>query len=349
MFTKNIYLLYPSGYCGTYLNWILHKSELDTACNTVDNPINKGSNDTALTNMYGGPNTAHLHRKTPSHQTFYHHLRWVLYNKPDKPRIYSIGAYGDSEEYSLRPAYAIQFISRYDPQSFFINLHHGGDDDVAKIGALNSLHKWPVSFVASKLTWLDHQVDGTLDHTKIDLSVRNQFVDRWRQDFYNNGPLNKEEVNINLEKGKLWFETRRAYSPNEILPEEYLVPDINIVWENFVEYSLLDILQDNFVDKFEQDILKSNIGNFDFSHAKKFHHEYVASQYNATWLTDIKKFRLTSELTDFLLYSNLSQAFIVEEVLPFIPKDVTWRDMTTEDIVNKFYLRSRGVGAPGSC
>lgn len=336
MFKKNIYLLYPSGYSGTYLNWILHKSEIDSSATTVDNPIHKGTDDTALTNKFGGPSTAHLHRKTPSHQTFFHHLRWVLFNKPKDNRIYSIGTYSDSEEYSIRPAFAMQFILRYDPNCFFINIHHGNNQDAVKYGALNSLHKWPISFVAST-TWMDHQVDGTIDHTKIDLNVRNLFVERWRKDFYINAPMNREEVNINLTKGQYWFETRRHYSPNEILEEEYLIPSQEEAWKNFAEFSLSDILDSTFVDKFEKIINDSDLGIYNFDYAKKFHHQYVQSQYNANWFTDISEFRRTGKLTEFLLYSNLSQAFIVEEILPFIPDNVDWKTISTESLVEKFY------------
>jgi len=332
MFKKNIYLLYPAGYCGTYINWALHRSEQTMSATTVDNPINTNSNSLSELGGYG---SAHRHIKSPSHQTFYHHLRWMLYNRPTDTRIYSLGVF-DSDDYGTRAAFAMQFILRSDPECFFINLHHGNDLDTKKYGAINNLHKWPVSFVANKF-WKQHHIDGTRDDTVIDLAVRNNLIEYWASEFPMNGPMNRNEVEINLNNGRAWFEIRHDRNPNEIKREEYLTPDSTDAWQNFCEFDIKDILQPNFVDHLEQAIAKSNTGTYDFSYVRKFHDTYVANQQSAQWFADIENFRRTGQCSKYLLHSNLTQAFVVEEVLPHVPKDVDWKTLTTLELVDRFY------------
>jgi len=46
---KNIYLIYPPGYSGSYVSWCLSKSEAGSKDTTVDDPINPTNNT-----KYGG-------------------------------------------------------------------------------------------------------------------------------------------------------------------------------------------------------------------------------------------------------------------------------------------------------
>jgi hypothetical protein len=44
MLHKNVYLIYPPGYSGSYLSWCLSKSEKDLSTITVDDPLNISDN-----------------------------------------------------------------------------------------------------------------------------------------------------------------------------------------------------------------------------------------------------------------------------------------------------------------
>ena len=60
MLIKNVYILYPAGWGGTFIDWAINASDVDNSKFTVANPVTV--NTTAET---GGAGTAHLHKKIP--------------------------------------------------------------------------------------------------------------------------------------------------------------------------------------------------------------------------------------------------------------------------------------------
>ena len=40
MLQKNVYILYPPGYCGSYINWAIHASDKELQKITVKDPLN---------------------------------------------------------------------------------------------------------------------------------------------------------------------------------------------------------------------------------------------------------------------------------------------------------------------
>lgn len=333
MFNRNLYFLYPAGYMGTYLSWVLHKSEVSSADTTINWPINTVADPNS---KEGGFGTAHLHIKSPTHLGFDHMIRWILFNKPQNPQIFTMSCcrYTNSD-YRKRPEFAIQYMSRFDPLASFVNIHADDDMDSIKFGCLNTLSKWPIYFKATGV-WLDFGFDSAKDDTVIDLSIRNFFIKNWKDKFPTNAKTaNREEVKINLDNGQKFFDVRHSNNPIEVPESQYLVPTIDDVWKNVHEFTLKDIMSDNFIDLVETRL--GHTGTYDFTYAKKFHPTYVEHQVNLQWFKDINAFRESGVLTDYLLKTNLAQAFVVEEL--DIPAGYDWESRSTEELVKLFYKK----------
>ena len=83
MQTKNVYILFPAGYSGTYLSWCLDKSELSSKDIIIDDPINKIKSD-----KYGGSGTCHQYHRYPTHGSIDHVMSWLILNQPKDKRYY---------------------------------------------------------------------------------------------------------------------------------------------------------------------------------------------------------------------------------------------------------------------
>ena len=57
MLKRNVYITYPAGYMGTYINWMLSVSEKNKKTSTVLQPLTNSNN-------------AHNHLKIPTHLSF---------------------------------------------------------------------------------------------------------------------------------------------------------------------------------------------------------------------------------------------------------------------------------------
>ena len=88
MLDKNIYLIYPPGYSGSYLSWCFSKSEIDLAESTVDDPLNIYNNK-----KYGGTGTSHLHYRIPTHSTIKEVMYWLILNQPKEKKIFLINGW----------------------------------------------------------------------------------------------------------------------------------------------------------------------------------------------------------------------------------------------------------------
>ena len=88
MQAKNVYILFPAGYSGTYLSWCLDKSESSVSINTVDDPINKTKSD-----KYGGAGTCHIYQRHPTHGSIDHIMSWLILNQPKDKRNYLINVW----------------------------------------------------------------------------------------------------------------------------------------------------------------------------------------------------------------------------------------------------------------
>ena len=91
MLQKNVYVVYPAGYHGSYVKWAIEVSDLDRRAVTVLDPLNRTSSVS-----HGGPGTSHGHVRIPTHQGFDAHTSWVIRNRPTDPTVYIINPSGDN-------------------------------------------------------------------------------------------------------------------------------------------------------------------------------------------------------------------------------------------------------------
>jgi hypothetical protein len=291
MINKNIYILYPAGYTGTYLNWIIQKSEKSRAQFTVDDPISVDKN-------------AHQHIKIPTHQSLTKTLAWTIYNKPPVGTIFSINVYNDPDDFIVRAAYAVQTILRFDPNPVIINIHDDNNPDIRKFAALNMVKKWPLFLDAVGVWHNDYNPFKDADRTRaFDWLLRN-----WETLILNNPPLNREEVKWNLDKHRQWVNIRHTKAPNEVTHDQYCIP--TEIPDTVYDLSVKSTVDEDFIDQVERMLISANCGDFNFEHVRKFHPTFVKNQENTQWFNDIAVFRQTGVVSDFLNSHLLSQVFV---------------------------------------
>jgi hypothetical protein len=288
---KNIYILYPAGYTGTYLNWIINRSEKSSATVTVDNPISNDKN-------------AHQHIKIPTHQSLSKTLTWIIYNKPKFGKIFPINVFENQDDFNVRAAYAVQTILRFDPDPVIINIHDNNDPDIQKFAALNMVKKWPLFLDAAGVWHNNYNPFKDIDRAR----AFSWLLENWKSLIPNNPPLNRNEVLWNLDKHKKWFNLRNAKSPEEVTCDQYCIP--SEIPRSVYDINVKHTVEENFIDLVENILISSDCGNFNFDYVRKFHSIFVKSQENTQWFVDIDIFRKTGLVTDFLNDHLLSQVFV---------------------------------------
>lgn len=326
MLTKNIYILYPPGYSGSYIHWAISKSDVDLTNLTVDDPLNKHANE-----KFGGAGTAHLHTRIPTHQDSLRHLIWVALNRPTENKIYLINChkYADSpDKRSVEDA--IKSILQLDPNPVFIIIHDTDDMDVRKYGSLNTITKWPIFFKANQQIAIEHQFDSF--NCKDSIDARNLFVNRYEYIFPYSSPLNMKKMERKMRWYKQWYTVRNTFNGHEVNEDTYLLPKETL--EHVYSISVRDIVSDKFLAWFENFTAMSQSSNYNTSYVNSYHSNYVDAQDNFKWFAEIVEFRKTYQLTDFLRSHSLIQAFIIMEVKHLLPPEYNWQSKTIDEIID---------------
>jgi hypothetical protein len=308
MLNQNIYIIYPAGYMGTYINWMLSVSEKQQNANTVLNPLTEST-------------TAHNHLKIPTHLGWAGLLTWIAYNRPTNNRIYALNCSRHSD-YHLTPEYAIQNIMRIDDNPVFINCHDSGDLDQMKFGTLNMFTKWP-TFVSAMLVWQHNKYNPATDFDTI--RARNWLLDHWTELNPGNLPINPDIVLYNLKGHRNWYNIRKETAPLEITPDQYLIPAM--MSESLLDVSLHDIVSPEFPSKIQSWVESIELGDWNFDHAINYHSIYVTAQDNLKWFDSITQFRTSRTVNPWLLKNAMSQAFLLmefprEEIEPLLENPI---------------------------
>jgi hypothetical protein len=325
MLTKNIYILYPPGYFGTYVHWCISKSEEDLAELTVDDPMNKSDNT-----EFGGKGTAHLHTRVPTHQSLHAHLIWVAYNKPVEKKIYLINAknYGNAPM-GATPEWAISSIIRIDPDPVIIVINDGGSMDARKFGSLNTITKWPIFYKANQVIENDYKFDSFNCNDSIE--DRNKFVEKFSAILPYSTHIDQSKLNMIIKDYETWYTVRNTHNGHEVNEETYIPPTSNI--PNLFTISLTDISSPQFPNWFDQFLNKINAGKFNTDYIKGFHQNYIDAQDNLQWFNEIEEFRKNFILTEYLKSHSLIQAFIIMELRLLLPNSYDWKSKSIDEIV----------------
>jgi len=336
MLTKNVYILYPPGYSGTYLRWALTISDQDFFPNTIKNPVNRDA-----AGKFGGVGSAHQHIRIPTHQILDEHIHWVLYNRPTEKLIYLLNC----DDHMMLDT--IASIIRYDPDPAFIVLHNNNDYDVAAYGAINLTLKWPLwlewRIRRVGILWPDLDINSISDNIRFRNHVALNFS-MFRQLCFRD--IEQVRDHIDGSRFRQWYDFRNARNPHEVNEENYLVrrsPIENDVYylncKDVVSLKLPSILSE-INEKF------SYSDNFNVDYITQFQPSYIPTQPTIQWFESIKQWRETKQLDSFLLSHSMIQGLVVKEILESdaLPNDITNIDdgkfytMPIEELNNEYRM-----------
>lgn len=322
---KNIFFLFPPGYSGNYLQWIINISEASKTEFTVKNPL--------LPN-----GTSHAFIRKPTHMGLFNILTWIVKNQPTAPQTYVVYA-NTGPSWSDHPAHAAYRILKCYPDALIVNIHAANDDE-AKVAALNSYTKWT--------TWIYDQVatapvqEHTFDweggkNGIISIGDRNWLFDNWRKFFtINDQPFNWEELTYNIDGFKRWYKVREELEPAETDTEQFNNFE-TFPTDNIFDLSLGELYSPDFfkTTKFITWAESQHAGKFDWDYARSYHQTYLDAQDNLRWFTDVAIMREQKSVSTWLLKHTLGQAFVLEEVTDQLAQVDSWREKPTEQVLTE--------------
>lgn len=332
MLLKNIYILYPAGYSGTFLNWSISSS---CSLSIVNDPMN--TNDSL---QYGGVGTAHQHTKIPTHQSIKEHLAWCITNRPNDKRIYCI----NTNDYNLSAT--LDAIARTDSDPCIIIIHNNNDYDTTVYGWLNCLLKWPVylhlNLRASEIrnttlginynapTWNYQDLDNI--DLRNDIALNKLFLLNVKL-----SPVtehNRAAVEVDHTEYLDWYAVRHQHHPHEVNLDYYISKPID--WQNVYQISCKDIVLPGFVDWLEHFFSVSQVvDRYDTSVVTDTHKKYVSMQHNAQWEKEIDHWRSTGHLSKFLLGHQAIQGFVLKDMFDSLKINTSAHEANLE--WKKFY------------
>lgn len=312
MFRKNFHLLYPAGYNGSYINWILHRSERDQRIGTVDDPLT-------------GKGTSHQHLRVPTHQGILNHMCYMIKCQPGY-RVYPSNVRDPAPLHHETTVFAASWIARFDPDPVIINIYDG-DDDVWKFGSINAWTKWPVQWTSQDV-WFPGRYNPWSDTDT--LNARNWLVENWRDWCRRNPIMNPDALDWVLARYREWIEVKRPWCPEEMSEEYFVIPQS--VPQHLYQICLRDIYQNDFVDRLASIIDHTDSGDFDWSHCRNYHSHWLTTQQNFAWFADVTAFREQHAVADWLLANPLTEAFLLDEIQQQLPPD--WQAHSTRDLLS---------------
>jgi hypothetical protein len=299
MLIKNVYILYPAGYSGSYVNWAINISDANLQIDTVKDPLNQ-----SVSTTFGGVGTTHHHVRVPTHQSYPEHINWVVYNRPATPRIYLINIQDGSGEFEIAS------ILNQDPTGVFIRIHDNNDTLINSYGFINCVTKWPTYFMASTAHRLEQLTFDPFNCSK-DRIARSVFFEYLTT--RSSHPVDRKMLERYLAGSAAWFYQRNKYQPHEVNESTYIT---NIsVTDRIFELSCLDVASVEFLNIFENIMIQSQISdNFDLSYVTQFHNNYIKAQPNLEWITSIKKWQQSGNLDDYLISHSVVEACLIREI-----------------------------------
>ena len=328
MLTKNIYLIYPPGYSGSYVSWCIYKSELDTSDQTIDNPINVSSDK-----KYGGYGTAHLHHRIPTHTNIEQLMYWLILHKPTDKKVFLVNA--PESHYVTSVSRTINHILNFDRDPVIIQIT-GSDTIMKAVANLNAVTKWPLFFDIQ-----GHNKKFNINFEKVDTTfhTRNICVNHFDVIFDLSHPINFDNIDdkslsyvLHREFYTNWYTIRNSNNPHEVNNTQYIEPIFKP--EHFYNLDLSKIYRLDFAST-----LKSMVdiaGDFDFSYVNNFHHNYIECQQHLQFIVDFENFKNNKILSEYLLSNPLSQAMVILSIKDKLPPKYDWESKSLQEIVKVY-------------
>lgn len=309
MLQKNVYILYPPGYSGSYINWAINAADRDQAQYTVSNPVNI---TTSL--QLGGSGTSHLHTRIPTHQSIQQHLTWVLYNKPQDYRVYIINV-GDHDI-----CQAISTLCQYDTTGVFINIHHNNDEDIDSYGTINCVTKWPTFMEVSLHTKTSNSrfysgLPKNFDpyNCSNDIAFRNQVVKTQQKMFRHSNPIDMTKLEATIKNTTDWFKIRNLRQPHEVNETMYVArPDLT---DRIFEINCKSIASQEFISWFRDFMQLSSVStDWSLDPIIDVHNCYISSQTNLQWFDSIANWKQTGKLDQYLTSHSIIEAQVLATI-----------------------------------
>jgi len=325
MLNRNLWMIWPTGYYGSYIHWLICKCEKDLSATTVDSPFfDNGS--------------AHAHIKNPPHHTIEYQIQSILRNRYPNGTIYPVGVKSNVTFNSANNNWMKSFDNtifwilrseRDDP--VIINIHNHDNIYQTKLAAINVYHKehWIVT------EFPDDSGYKPFSDSNI-LRARNYLVDKWKSFYpYQNKQLSVETVE----------QYREVYNSGNLLRHklesyEYNIADnwIAATGKHLYNIRLDEILCDTFIEKLADIMDKAAIGEFDWSKCDDIHREFLARQQPHIQITNdlymqARDLIYRHSLDDNILYSALAIDTLLEEK-GYLPDD--WQILPLQRIVEAY-------------
>lgn len=346
MLQKNVYIVYPAGYHGSYVKWAIEVSDLDRRAVTVLDPLNRSSSSS-----HGGPGTSHGHVRIPTHQGFDDHVSWVIRNRPASPTVYIINPSGDDM------CQIIAQLLAQDPAGIIITINDGNNRITQSYGRINCVTKWPTFMpatdAASATSNKKFKFHKDFDPfncagdrlfrngmvTDINLLTQNVL------DFSTESrPLNFEDLGNWISRHDNWYQVRNQYQPHEVNETTY-IPKIDYK-NRLYQLNITDIPSDKFLSQLQDILTTSEISsNFNLDVVNNYHRDYILAQPNLQWFDSFAHWDQTGELDNYLLSHSIIEAEIIREIMHqcHVRFDLTELDHMKWQY---FYMQTRGPGWP---
>ena len=330
MIKKNVYIVYPAGYHGSYIKWAIEVSDIDRRKITVLDPLNRKSST-----KLGGVGTSHGHARIPTHQSFDGHTAWVIRNRPEDKIVYIIGPSTSCQDTYCN--YLVQLLLQ-DPTGIIIAINDGNDSVAQSYGRINAVTKWP-TFMACAPPYVNDETFGIHKNFNPfdcanDRLFRNSMITTINDlntnayDFSTPaGALNFEYLDQKIAWWRWWYEVRNRYQPHEINEKTY-VSQLDYT-DRLYQFNITDIPSNKFLSQLQDILIKTEISdNFDLDVVKKYHTDYISAQPNLQWFKSFAHWDQTGELDDYILSHSIIEAEILREIMHrcHIRFDVTEED-----------------------
>ena len=334
MITKNVYVIYPPGYHGSYVKWALESADCDVAVDFVKNPTNLKTGST-----FGGVGTSHLHSRIPTHQGLIEHQIWINLNRPQNANVYLINSVnsanfqgdGDANANGWLTGAIAQLLCQ-DRSGIIIYLHDNDDPDIRAYGRINCSTKWPIFFEAHA-AMTGREIHPTFDSSACsqDRLFRNYLVERDKPSGL--GLISMASLNRRLANRQAWYDIRHKHQPHEVNEESYLV-DIDTTDRIFdIRCDTVPTL--DFYEIIENLLIKSNISTqFDITNLRNAHASYIAAQPNLCWFSEVAQWRNTGRLSSYLCSHSAIHAELIRLMRIERPKALpeNWQNLDIQHI-----------------
>lgn len=326
--------MYPAGYHGNYLKWAIEVSDLDLKNNVPLNPINY-NNDT----KFGGSGTSHYNLRFPTHTSTHRIVAWQLRHKPNHSKIYLInsGTSSSREDNFNRLIRDILYITTFDENAVFVQIHDNDDSDTTSYGLINCFTKWPIF---GKLGGYHlHYPNFNPETCGNDIEFRNIIA----KNNLNWGIKNLSISTLNEKKSQEdqhWFDIRNYYTEHEVNEEQFVnLKNVNLN-QRYLSININDIPSNNIISFVKKLFLQYNISdNFDTQYFEEFNPEYIKVQKNLEWFDSINNWRETGNLDDYLMSHSIIESQVLKNLKEGL--EIEWNDqwdsMSLKDINNVFF------------